>query len=248
MALGPMNELEDAMDIRPASDRGHVDFGWLRSAHSFSFGHYYRPDRMGFGVLRVINDDRVAPDGGFPTHPHRDMEIVSYVVDGALEHRDTLGNGSVIRPGEVQRMSAGRGIAHSEYNHDVDREVRFLQIWILPAERGTDPGYEQRDFSLDPEQPLRLVVSPDGRDGSVRIHQDVRILRAHFARDGQRASLALPDGRSAWVQVVHGPVSLGERALSEGDGVALPQGGTLELSGDAGAEALVFDLPEVNRD
>jgi redox-sensitive bicupin YhaK (pirin superfamily) len=243
-----MNELEDAMEIRPASDRGHVDFGWLKSAHSFSFGHYHRADRMGFGVLRVINDDRVAPDGGFPTHPHRDMEIVSYVVEGALEHRDTLGNGSVIVPGEVQRMSAGRGIAHSEYNHHADREVRFLQIWILPAERGTDPGYEQRDFPFDPEQPLRLVVSPDGRDDSVRIHQDVRILRARFARDEQRASLPMPDRRSAWVQVVRGPFSLNGRTLSEGDGVALPEGGTLELAGDAGAEALIFDLPGVNDD
>lgn len=233
------------MEIRPESDRGRVSFGWLQSAHSFSFGHYYRPERMGFGVLRVINDDRVAPAAGFPTHPHRDMEIVSYVVDGALEHRDTLGTGSVMRPGEVQRMSAGRGIAHSEYNHSKREPVRFLQIWIEPAERGREPGYEQRAFELDPDVPLRLVVSPDGADGSVTIGQDARIVRARFCRDGQRASHTLAPGRSAWLQVVRGPVTLGDRKLSEGDGVALPEGGTLELGGDAGSEALLFDLPEV---
>ena len=235
------------MEVRRAEDRGQVDLGWLRSAHSFSFGHYYRPDRMGCGVLRVLNDDRVAPAAGFPTHPHREMEIVSYVVEGALEHRDTLGNGSVIRPSEVQRMSAGTGIAHSEYNPSYRQPLRFLQIWLLPKERGAEPSYEQRRFAVDPEEPLRLLASPDGQDGSVTLGQDVRVLRAKFSRDGQRATLPFAAGRSGWVQVVQGPLRLGELSLQQGDAVALPKGHTLEVEAGAGGEALAFDLPEVGR-
>lgn len=235
------------MEIRPESDRGHVDFGWLKSAHSFSFGDYFRRDRLGFGVLRVINDDRVTPGAGFPTHPHRNMEIVSYVVDGALEHKDTLGTGSVIRPGEVQRMSAGRGIAHSEFNHSSTDGLRFLQIWIEPEARELEPSYEQRAFEVDPDAPLRLVVSPDGAEGSVRVHQDARILRAVFSRPGQGAVVELPPGRSAWVQVVRGPVTLNGSDLAEGDGVTLCEGGRLSLVGEARSEALIFDLPEVPR-
>ncbi|MDD9941086.1 MAG: pirin family protein [Myxococcales bacterium] len=233
------------MEIRLAHDRGRAEHGWLKSRHSFSFGDYYDAERMGFGVLRVINDDRVSPGAGFPTHPHRNMEIISYVVEGELEHRDTLGNGSVIRPGEVQRMSAGTGIAHSERNASNTDGLRFLQIWIEPAERGTAPGYEQRAFAVDPERPLRLVVSPSGSDGSVRVGQDARIYRGSFVRDGQDASHTLPEGRSAFVQVVRGALRVRAQEVSEGDAVLLPEGGEVRMEGAAGSEVLLFDLPEV---
>ncbi len=234
------------MQVRKGNERGQADFGWLKSAHTFSFGGYHDPRHMGFGVLRVINDDRVAPRGGFPTHPHRDMEIISYVVEGELGHRDTLGNGSVIRPGEVQRMSAGAGIAHSEENPSPDRPVRFLQIWIEPAVRGRAPGYEQRAFELDPEAPIRLVVSPDGQDGSLEIGQDARIYRVLFATAGEARHTLAPQ-RAGYFQVVRGSFTLNGQALAEGDGAALPEGGLLTVVAEGAAEALLFDLPEVRR-
>ncbi|MCB9703111.1 MAG: pirin family protein [Myxococcales bacterium] len=235
------------LTLRPAAERGVASFGWLESRHTFSFGHYYDPAHMGFRALRVINDDRVAPGGGFPTHPHRDAEILSYVVDGALEHRDSMGNGSVIRPGELQRMSAGSGVAHSEFNHSKREPVRFLQIWLLPRSRGIQPGYEQRAFPAGERRgALRLVASPEGRDGSLTIHAEAE-LWAGLVGAGEALSHALAPDRHAWVQVVRGRVRLraGERALElgEGDGVAVsgePQL-TLEGVGDE-AELLVFDL------
>jgi redox-sensitive bicupin YhaK (pirin superfamily) len=234
------------MHVRRGEERGQADFGWLKSAHTFSFGGYHDPRHMGFGVLRVINDDRVAPRGGFPTHPHRDMEIISYVVEGELAHRDTLGNGSVIRPGEVQRMSAGTGIAHSEENPSADKPVRFLQIWIEPAARGRAPGYEQRAFEVDPGSPIRLVVSPDGAEGSLALGQDARIYRVLFAGAGE-ARHELPPKRAGYLQVVRGSLTLNGQALVEGDGAALPEGGALTLTASGAAEALLFDLPEVRR-
>lgn len=225
--------------IRRSDERGHADHGWLDSRHTFSFAGYWDPRFMGFGALRVINQDVVQPGGGFPTHPHRDMEIVSYVVSGALEHRDTLGSGSVIRPGEVQLMRAGRGIAHSEYNHSRSEPVEFLQIWIQPAERGTAPGYQQRDFGLDPG--VQLVASPDGRDRSLQIGQDVDLWRALLPA-GASEEVTLR-GTRAWVQVIRGAVSIGDAALLPGDGLALVDASTLSLRvGDAPLETLVFDL------
>jgi hypothetical protein len=229
--------------VRPAAERGRAELGWLSSRHSFSFGQYYDPAHMGFRSLRVINDDRVQPGRGFGTHPHRDMEILSIVVEGALEHRDSLGTGSVIRPGEVQRMSAGTGILHSEFNPSPGEEVRFLQIWIEPERQGLEPGYEQRAF---PWQQLReswaLVASRDGREGSLTVHQDVALYRATLSR-GARLGRSLDAGRHAWLQVVSGAVELGGRRLSEGDGAAVTDPGHLEVSGvDEHADLLLFDL------
>ena len=204
--------------IRHAEDRGLANLGWLNSRHSFSFGQYYDPNFMGFGPLRVINEDRVQPGQGFDTHGHQDMEIISYVLDGALEHKDSLGNGSVIRPGDVQRMTAGTGVRHSEFNASDSDPVHFLQIWILPEQDGLKPGYEQQTFS-DQERRgrLRLVGSRDGRDGSVTIHQDVDLYATVLA-DGQRVGHELAGGRRAWVQVARGSVKLNERQLYPGDG------------------------------
>ncbi|MCB9781136.1 MAG: pirin family protein [Alphaproteobacteria bacterium] len=232
------------MEIRKATQRGHADHGWLDSHHSFSFAGYYDPRFMGFGDLRVINEDRVAPGRGFGTHPHRDMEIVSYVVDGALSHRDTIGNGSVIRPGEVQLMSAGRGIAHSEMNHDPAAPVHFLQIWLLPAATGTAPRYEQRFF--DPaEGGVRLVASPDGRDGSLTIGQDVDLYRVLLGA-GETAARPLRR-RRAWVQVVRGTLEVEGALLQPGDGLAIDARAdetppTLRLTAHDDVEALLFDL------
>ncbi len=228
--------------IRHRDERGAVDMGWLKSRHSFSFGHYYDPAHMGFRALRVINDDRVIPGAGFPTHGHADMEIVSYVLDGALEHKDTLGTSSVIRPGEVQRMSAGSGIRHSEYNASKTDPVHFLQIWILPDEEGMIPGYEQKAFEREEKQGrLRLVGSRDGRDGSVTIHQDVD-LYATLLDEGDSVTHALRPGRHAWVQVARGQVRLNGTVLKEGDGAAVTGESALTLDGVAGAEVLLFDL------
>ena len=235
------------LTIRKAGDRGVADFGWLNSHHSFSFGSYFDPEHMGFGNLRVINDDRVAGGGGFATHSHRDMEIISYVIDGALEHKDNIGNGSVIKPGDVQRMSAGTGIAHSEYNHSETDTVHFLQIWIVPEEQGIDPGYEQKYF--DPTEhhgKLRLVGSRDGRDGSVTIHQDVNLYSAHLG-DGDRLTYDIPQHRQVWLQMVRGTLTANGQPLTGGDGVSLtPVPGqlqTLDISGTAeGTEFLLFDL------
>ena len=231
------------LTLRKAEERGRANFGWLDSRHSFSFGHYYDENHMGFGPLRVINDDRVAGGGGFPTHPHGDMEIVSYVLEGALAHKDSIGTGSVIRPGDVQRMSAGSGIRHSEFNASKTDPVHFLQIWIVPERPGLEPGYEQKTFTPEEKRNrLRLVGSRDGRDGSVTIHQDVDFY-ATLLGDGASVSHTLKGGRNAWVQVASGTATLNGEQLHPGDGVAVSEPGTLELVGASEeAEILVFDM------
>ena len=228
--------------IRKSEDRGRADFGWLDSRHTFSFGHYYDPNHMGFGPLRVINDDHVAAGGGFPTHPHRDMEIISYVLDGGLEHKDSLGTGSVIHPGDVQRMSAGTGVRHSEFNASKSDPVHFLQIWIVPEKDGIKPSYEQKTFSdTDKRNQLKLIGSRDGRDGSVTIHQDVD-LYATLLADGASVSHEIASGRGAWVQVAKGSVRLNDTELGEGDGVAIGASGLLTLTGVGETEVLLFDM------
>ncbi len=228
--------------IRSANERGAANFGWLDSRHTFSFGNYYDPKFMGHGPLRVINEDRVTPGQGFGTHGHSDMEIISYVLDGALEHKDSMGTGSIIRPGDVQRMSAGTGVRHSEYNaSDID-PVHFLQIWILPENNGAEPGYEQRTFADDEKRgKLRLVGSRDGRDGSVTIRQDVDLF-ASVLDAGDSVSYELAENRTGWLQVARGTLRLGDNALSAGDGVALKGPHTLELEGVDDAEVLLFDM------
>ena len=227
--------------LSPATDRGHTDIGWLNSHHTFSFGEYYDPAHMGFRSLRVINDDRVAAGGGFPTHAHADMEILSYVLEGALEHRDSIGTGSVIRPGDVQRMTAGTGVRHSEFNASKTEGVHFLQIWIVPDRRGHAPGYEQKSFTeADRRGRLRLVASPDGRDGTVTLHQDVA-LYAGMLDEGQRAELALAAGRHAWIHVARGATTVNGKRLAEGDGAALSDERIVTLEGHGG-EVLIFDL------
>jgi redox-sensitive bicupin YhaK (pirin superfamily) len=231
-----------SLRLRKAQDRGRANFGWLDSRHSFSFGHYHDPAHMGFGPLRVINDDRVAPGGGFPTHPHSDMEIISYVLEGALAHKDSLGTGSVIRPGDVQRMSAGTGIRHSEFNASETEPVHFLQIWIIPERRGLEPGYEQKAFAPEEKRGrLRLLASRDGRDGSVTIHRDVDLFATLLGR-GESVSHQLAPGRVAWVQVARGSVSIDGTPLTEGDGVAIEAAGRLTLAGTEDAEVLLFDM------
>jgi hypothetical protein len=230
------------LTLRRAEERGRANFGWLDSRHSFSFGSYFDDKHMGFGPLRVINDDRVAGGGGFPTHPHADMEIVTYVLEGALEHKDSLGTGSVIRPGDVQRMSAGTGIRHSEFNASKTDPVHLLQIWIVPEKRGLDPSYEQKAFAAgDKRGKLRLVGSRNGRGGSVTIHRDVD-LYATVLGDKDTVSHELKAGRVAWVQVARGSAKLNGEQLYLGDGVAIEQAGKLELSGTSDAEVLVFDM------
>lgn len=227
---------------RHAEERGRANMGWLDSRHSFSFGHYYDPAHMGFGPLRVINEDRVQPGQGFPTHGHENMEIISYVLDGALEHKDSIGTGSVIRPGDVQRMSAGTGIRHSEYNHSHDDPVHFLQIWIVPNERDIEPGYEQKAFpEAERRGRLRLVASPDGRDGSLTLHQDAR-LYATILAENESVSLPLARDRRAWVQVARGSVTVNGEQLYPGDGAALSDEDTVQIRATSDAEALVFDL------
>jgi redox-sensitive bicupin YhaK (pirin superfamily) len=229
------------LTLSPAAARGRTRIDWLDSRHTFSFGEWYDPAQMGFRALRVINDDRVAPGGGFPTHGHADMEIVSYVLEGALAHKDDLGTGSVIRPGDVQRMSAGTGVRHSEFNESRTEPVHFLQIWILPDRRGHAPGYEQKTFpEAERRGRLRLVASNDGREGSVSLHQDVA-LWAGVLDEGQTAELPLADGRHAWVHVARGAVSVNGKRLGEGDGAALSDERAVALAGHGG-EVLVFDL------
>jgi redox-sensitive bicupin YhaK (pirin superfamily) len=233
------------MTIRRSAERGHGDHGWLDTRHTFSFADYHDEAHMGFGPLRVINEDRVAPGQGFGTHGHRDMEIVSYVLEGELAHRDSMGTGSVIRPGEVQRMSAGTGVRHSEENPSRERPVHFLQIWIVPDRAGHAPSYEQRAFpEAERRGRLRLVASPDGAEGSVRLHQDARLF-AGLLGAGERAALPLAGGRSAWVQVARGAVSVNGQALAAGDGAALTGEAAVEVAGagEGIAELLVFDLP-----
>ncbi len=228
--------------IRPAGARGRADFGWLDSRHTFSFGSYYDPKQMGHGPLRVINEDRVEPGAGFGTHAHRDMEIISYVIDGALAHRDSLGNGSEIRPGDVQRMSAGTGIRHSEMNASATEPVHFLQIWIEPERAGIEPGYEQINFSREDKRGrLRLVGSRDGRDGSVTIHQHVD-LYATVLEAGDEVAHELGAGRDGWLQVVSGSVRVNGHLAEAGDGIALDGGQPLEIVAEGEAEALLFDM------
>ena len=231
------------LNLRKAEERGRANLGWLDSRHTFSFGHYHDPEHMGVGPLRVINDDRVAPGAGFPTHPHADMEIISYVLEGGLAHRDSIGTGSVIRPGDVQRMSAGTGIRHSEFNASETEPVHFLQIWIIPEKQGLAPGYEQKSFSADSKRgTLKLVGSGDGRDGSVTIHSDVD-LYATLPGDGGTVTHELAEGRIGWVQVAQGTVTLNGEQLRPGDGVALEAGATIALTGTSDdAEILVFDM------
>ena len=230
------------LDTRRAGERGYADHGWLRSFHSFSFSDYHDPRHMGFGALRVINEDRIQPCTGFGTHGHRDMEIISYVLEGALAHQDSMGNGSSIVPGDVQRMSAGRGVMHSEYNHAADGVTHFLQIWIEPNVRGIDASYEQKHFApAELRGRLRLVASPDGRDGSVTIHQDAALYAALL--DGEeRVTHALAPGRRAYVHVARGRVTANGQALEAGDALKLSAEPQLVLERGANAEVLVFDL------
>ncbi|MEK7262115.1 MAG: pirin family protein [Pseudomonadota bacterium] len=228
--------------IRHGAERGHANHGWLDTYHTFSFADYHDPRHMGFSVLRVINEDVVAPGQGFPTHPHRDMEIITWILEGALEHQDSLGTGSVIRPGEVQRMSAGSGIRHSEFNPSPAEAVHLLQIWILPNQQGVTPSYEQTHFDdAELANRLRLVASPDGQDGSVTIHQNARVYAARL-RNGA-VTHTLGSGRRAWVQVARGALTLNGQKLAAGDGAAIEQETVLRLTGNGGAELLLFDLP-----
>jgi redox-sensitive bicupin YhaK (pirin superfamily) len=228
--------------VRKGGDRGYADHGWLRSFHTFSFADYYDPAHMGFGPLRVINEDRVQPGTGFGTHGHRDMEIISYVLDGALEHKDSMGNGSVIRPGDVQRMSAGRGVLHSEFNPSNESLVHFLQIWIEPNVRGISPSYEERRFDASAKRgTLKLIASPDGRDGSVTIHQDALVYAALL--DGsERATHGLAAGRRAYVHVARGRVTVNGQPLEAGDAIKATETGTLVFEDGKQAEVLLFDL------
>lgn len=229
--------------IRKAADRGVSEFNWLNSQHSFSFGSYRDPNHMGFSDLRVINDDRIIPGAGFGTHSHRDMEIVTYVLSGELAHKDSMGNGSVICPGDVQRMSAGTGISHSEMNHSDEQPVHLLQIWIIPDTQGLAPGYEQKHFALSERQDQwRLVGSPGGRDGSVTIHQDVSMYTATLSA-GANLTYRLESDRRAWLQVARGTVQLNGQEMSEGDGAAITQVDPLNLTAIAeDTEVLLFDL------
>src|SRR5262245_23393155 len=231
-----------AITVRPAGARGASRFSWLDSRHTFSFGDYHDPAHMGFRTLRVLNDDRVAPGGGFPTHPHRDMEILTWVLEGALEHRDSMGTGAVIRPGEAQLMSAGTGVTHSEFNHSPSAPVHFLQIWFPPLERGLRPGYQQHAFeAAELADRLRVVVSPDARDGSLHVHQDVTVLVGRLG-GGPLVRHAPAPGRAAWLHVVRGEVAVNGTRLGEGDGAAVTEERTLELRSASGGELLVFDL------
>jgi redox-sensitive bicupin YhaK (pirin superfamily) len=234
---------EDAMmTIRRAEERGHADHGWLDSRHTFSFADYYDPAHMGFRALRVINEDRIKGGQGFGTHPHRDMEIISYVLEGGIEHKDSMGTGSVIRPDEVQRMSAGTGVTHSEFNASKSEPAHFLQIWLQPSARGIKPSYEQKTFpSAEKSGRLRVVASPDGRDGSVTIHSDA-VVYAGLFEAGQAGDLPLPRGRQAWVQVARGNVKVNGRDLKAGDGAAISEEPRVTIEGTGGGEVLLFDL------
>ena len=237
------------ISIRRSNERGHADHGWLKSFHTFSFADYRDPAHMGFGNLRVINEDRVAPGEGFGTHSHRDMEIVSYVLEGELAHRDSMGNGTaggansgVIRPGDVQRMSAGTGVSHSEFNHASDRTTHFLQVWILPDRFGIPPSYEQRHFDAESKRgQLRLVAASDGRDGAVTLHADASI-RAGLFDPGESATLAIDAGRLAYLQVVRGQIEVNGHLLAQGDAAGFRNEALVSLKNGKQAEVLVFDL------
>jgi redox-sensitive bicupin YhaK (pirin superfamily) len=231
--------------VRPAAERGHADHGWLDSWHSFSFAEYHDPRHVHWGPLRVINEDRVQPGRGFGTHGHRDMEIISYVISGALGHKDSMGNAASIVPGEVQRMSAGTGVTHSEYNHDAQGTTHFLQIWIIPDSMGVAPGYAQRSYTdEDKRGRLRLVVSPDGAEASVTIHQDARMYAGLFDGD-ERATLDLAEGRLGYVHVVRGEVMVNGHALKAGDALLYRDEPRIGIEGGRDAEMLVFDLPQM---
>jgi redox-sensitive bicupin YhaK (pirin superfamily) len=228
--------------LRPARERGLADHGWLKSQHSFSFADYHDPEHMGFRALRVINEDRVAPGRGFGAHSHRDMEILSVVLEGGLRHQDSLGTGSVIRPNDVQRMSAGRGVTHSELNASQQEAVHFLQIWLVPSQRGIAPSYEQKAFAPEGRAgTLQLVASSDGRDGSLTLHCDTRLYLGSFAA-AQSHTLTLAPGRHAWVQVARGALRVQGQELRAGDGAALSEETELQIEGTEGGELLVFDL------
>jgi redox-sensitive bicupin YhaK (pirin superfamily) len=227
---------------RKSADRGRTKIDWLDSRHTFSFGDYHDPSNMGFRTLRVVNEDRVRPGAGFPTHPHRDMEIITYILEGALEHKDSLGTGSVIRPGEAQRMSAGTGITHSEFNHSKTDPVHFLQIWIMPSKSGIAPGYEQKTIDdAKSHDGFAPVGSPDGRDQSVKIHQDATLSVAKLER-GQTVAANLKRGRHGWIQVARGAVTANGTALAEGDGAAISDEEKVTIVANAPAEVLFFDL------
>ena len=231
--------------IRKAEDRGRFKNGWLDSRHTFSFGHYYDPEHMGVSLLRVINDDHVIAGAGFDTHPHRDMEIVSYVLDGELEHRDSLGNGSVIRPHEVQRMSAGSGVTHSEFNPSPDSGTNFLQIWLLPKRQGIEPGYAQKHFPPEARAgKLQLLVSPDGEQGSISANTDARMYGT-ILNHGDEVSHDVDAGKIIYLHVARGEVSLNGEALHAGDGATVSDEPSVTLNSDSGVEVLLFELPEI---
>jgi redox-sensitive bicupin YhaK (pirin superfamily) len=230
------------IDIIPSESRGSADHGWLKAKHTFSFADYYDPTRVHFGTLRVINEDRIAPGQGFGTHPHRDMEIVTYIINGAIEHKDSMGNGTVIRAGEVQRMTAGTGVQHSEFNHSPEEELHLLQIWIFPEAKNLEPGYEQKLFSQEQKHNrLCLIASRDGRDGSLTIHQDVD-LYASIIDTGERVSLADVEGRRVFVQVVSGKLEVNGKQLAAGDGMKIQNESSVELEALDRAEFLLFNL------
>jgi redox-sensitive bicupin YhaK (pirin superfamily) len=242
-----INDVHDGgknmLAVRKAEDRGHTNYGWLESFHTFSFGGYFDPRQMGVSNLRVINDDRVAPGGGFPTHGHSDMEIISYVLEGALEHQDSLGNGSVIRPGDVQRMSAGTGVTHSEYNHSASAPVHFLQIWLQPNAIGVEPSYDQRHFPIEDRRGRWVaLVSPDGRDGSIATHQGARMFGTLLATH-EALQYRLDADRQGYVHLARGKLRVGGITLRQGDGLKLMRHERLELVGLEEAEVLLFDLP-----
>jgi redox-sensitive bicupin YhaK (pirin superfamily) len=228
--------------IRRSNERGGGDFGWLNTRHTFSFDQYHDPRFMGFRSLRVINEDHVAPAEGFPMHPHRDMEIITYVLQGELEHKDSMGNGSIIRPGDGQRMSAGSGVRHSEANPSHSNPVHLLQIWILPERRGIEPSYEQKSFAESEKRgQLRQIAGPDGKDGSVTIHQDARLFVSLLA-PGQEVTHQLAQRRYAWIQIAKGAVELNGKLLNQGDGAAIENESELKIKGKEEAEVLLFDL------
>lgn len=229
--------------VRKASERGYFDFGWLKTSHTFSFSQYYDPQYMGFGSLRVINEDWVGAGTGFPTHPHRDMEIISYVLAGGLEHKDSMGNGSIIRPGEVQRMSAGTGVSHSEFNPSKTEPVRLLQIWILPEKKGLKPEYEQRSFAKEEKiGKLRLIASQDGQDGSVTVHQDLKLYDS-LLLPNQEASYQIATGRQAWLQVISGAITVNGIPLETSDGAAISNTATLNIqTAQEKGDFLLFDM------
>lgn len=229
------------MTIRKANERGHANHGWLDSYHTFSFANYHDPQWMGFRSLRVINDDKIAPGMGFGTHPHRDMEIISYVLSGVLEHKDSMGNGRVINPGEFQYMAAGTGVSHSEFNPSSTETGHFLQIWIMPERRGATPSYGEKSYANAQPGKLHLVASKDGRDGSIAINQDADLYLAKFT-NSQSVAHTLRPGRHAWVHVAEGDVRVNGQSLSGGDSVALSDESKLEIAGEGNAQVLVFDL------